>query len=100
MELYRIDAEGAIYYVDGEGKPLAEVTIPVSDGVANIEHTFVDDALCGKGIAAKLVEDAVALIRENGYKARLDCPYAQKWFQEHPENYDLLYWSCDSNRID
>jgi predicted GNAT family acetyltransferase len=87
-----------IYAQDEAGRLIAEVTFPVKDGVANITHTFVDDSLRGQGVASKLLEAAVQSIREQKLKAKLTCSYAIKWFEDHTEHYDLLYWSCDTNR--
>lgn len=94
---FQYEAE-RIYAEDEAGRLLAEVTLPVKDGVANITHTFVDDSLRGQGVAALLMEAAVNNIRERNLKAKLTCSYAIKWFESHTEHYDLLYWSCDANR--
>ena len=50
---FQYEAE-RIYAEDEAGRLLAEVTLPVKDGVANITHTFVDDSLRGQGVAALL----------------------------------------------
>lgn len=82
--------EERIYACDTDGKLLAEVTFPVTDGVANLDHTYVDVALRGQNIASKLLEAAVEQIRKNGWKAYPTCAYAVKWFSQHPEVSDLL----------
>ncbi|MBP1757771.1 MAG: hypothetical protein H6Q61_20 [Firmicutes bacterium] len=94
---FQYEAE-RIFAVDETGRLIAEVTFPVRNGLANISHTFVDDSLRGQGVAALLMEAAVNSIRERKLKAKLTCSYAIKWFEGHPEHYDLLYWSCDQNR--
>ena len=76
--------------MDESGRLLAEVTFPVSGGVANINHTYVSEALRGQGAAAQLLEAAVAKLRADGLKAGPTCTYAVKWFSEHPEESDLL----------
>ena len=53
---------GRIYAMNGE-KLVAEVTFPERDGVAVIDHTFVDDSLRGQGVAGQLVRAAVDQIR-------------------------------------
>ena len=83
-------SEGRVYACDPDGKLLAEVTFPVTNGVANINHTFVDAALRGQNIASQLLEAAVEQIRKNGWKAQTTCSYAVKWFSQHPEASDLL----------
>lgn len=81
---------GHIYATDPSGALLAEVTFPVFDGVADINHTYVDRSLRGQGIASQLIAAAIEQIHLHGLKARATCSYAIKWFEEHPEHADLL----------
>ncbi len=82
--------QGRVYALDPTGALLAEVTFPVSGGIANINHTFVDSSLRGQGVAGQLLSAAAAQIRAAGLKARPTCSYAVRWFSEHPEHSDLL----------
>lgn len=79
-----------IFALDASGKVIAEITFPVSDGYAVIDHTFVDSSLRGQGVAGKLVTAAVAEIRKSGLKVKPVCSYAAKWFEKHPDETDLL----------
>lgn len=88
-----------IYIVDETGNKVAEITMPVANGVADITDTYVEDSLRGQGVASKLMETAVSKARDEKLKLKLTCPYAVKWFERHQEHFDLLYWSCDSNRV-
>ena len=83
-EKWRIHAE------DETGRTVAEITFPIADGVATIDHTFVDDSLRGQGVAGKLVTAAANAIRACGLKIRPTCSYAVKWFADRPEQQDLL----------
>lgn len=85
-----ITKPGRIYSLDNSGKLVAEITFPSKDGVANIDHTYVDNSLRGQGIAEKLLKEAIQQIRSQSLKATLTCSYAVKWFAEHPEESDLL----------
>ena len=87
MEFQRED--GRIFAMDGD-RLVAEITFPARDGVAHIDHTFVDDSLRGQGVAGQLVRAAADQIRADGRKARATCSYAQTWFRQHPEESDLL----------
>jgi len=49
-----------------------------SDTVFAIMHTVVEPSFQGKGVARELLNAAVAFARENGYKIRPVCPYAEK----------------------
>ena len=85
------ETDGRIWAEDQGGKLVAEITIPETrPGVADIDHTFVDASLRGQGAAGRLVEAAVAQLRRRDMKAVPTCSYAQRWFQDHPEQGDLL----------
>lgn len=82
---------GRIFAQDAEGKVLAEITFPTGeDGVADINHTFVDESLRGKGVANQLVKAAADTLRQEGKHTKTSCGYAAKWFESHPEEQDLL----------
>ncbi len=75
--------ENRIFSEDENGKIVAEITFPeVSDGVYEINHTFVDDSLRGQGIAGKLMEQAVEEIRSCGGKVTASCSYAKQWLEK------------------
>ena len=50
------------------------------DTVFAITHTVVEEEFQGGGIAKALLNASVAFARENGYKIRPVCPYAEKVF--------------------
>ena len=77
-------------YAERDGQMIAEITFPEEDGVAVIDHTFVDGSLWGQGVAGQLVRAAADQIRGEGKKARAGCTYARAWFDRHPEQADLL----------
>ena len=81
--------DGRIFAMDGD-RLVAEITFPARDGVADIDHTFVDDSLRGQGVAGQLVRAAADQIRADGSRARVTCSYARTWFARHPEEADLL----------
>ena len=85
------ETDGRIWAEDQAGKLVAEITFPETrPGVADVDHTFVDASLRGQGAAGRLVEAAVAQLRRRDMKAVHTCSYAQRWFQDHPEQGDLL----------
>ncbi|MDF2906529.1 MAG: N-acetyltransferase [Herbinix sp.] len=86
-----IQEANKIYLNDDNNHMIAVVTFPkVSEGVVNIDHTFVDPSLRGQGVASKLMEAAVAYFRSNNLKVKPTCSYAVKWFSENPEYEDVL----------
>lgn len=80
-----ITEKNRIYTKDADGRVIAEITFPVNNGVAVINHTYVDDSLRGQGIAGKLVKLAVDKILADGNLIAATCPYAVAWLQRHPE---------------
>ncbi|WP_272816299.1 GNAT family N-acetyltransferase [Phocaeicola oris] len=78
-----------IYATDDSGKVIAEVTFPTENGVATIDHTFVDGSLRGQGIAGQLVKMAVDKILADGNKIAATCSYAVAWLERHSE-YEIV----------
>ena len=81
---------GRIFALGDDGTLLAEITFPANDRVAVVDHTFVHESLRGQGVAGKLMEEAVADIRQAGLKLKPVCSYAVGWMEKHPEHQDLL----------
>lgn len=70
---------------------LAEITFPSWDeNTVNIDHTFVDEALRGQGVAGQLMQRTAEELRRSGRQAIATCSYAKKWFSQHPEYHDVL----------
>ena len=67
---------GRIFAMDETGKLLAEVTFPEREGVAVINHTFVDGSLRGQGVAGQLLRAVADTLRQDGRKAKATCSYA------------------------
>lgn len=87
-----IKEDDCVYIKDKDGNMIAYVTFPKDlDGVVNINRTFVDGTLRGMGIAKKLMDAAYEVIKEKGYKVRITCSYAVKYFSENPEKKDVFY---------
>ncbi len=80
-----IHEAGRIYAQDEANNVIAEITFPAKDGVADIDHTFVDESLRGQGIAGKLIEMAVEQIKKDGNKISATCSYAVNWLSKHSE---------------
>ena len=80
-----------IYTKGTSGGMAAEVTFHQrTDGAMSIDHTYVSPELRGQGAAGKLMAAAAQRFRQQGKKAVPVCSYAVAWFQDHPEEADLL----------
>lgn len=55
-----------------------------------IEHTVVDEAFGGRGLAGKLMDKAVEYARENNLKIVPVCSYVQHKFKKDPSIHDVL----------
>jgi hypothetical protein len=55
-----------------------------------LHHTEVPPALQGRGLAAVLVQAALAWAREQGLGVRPTCSYVAAYMRRHPETQDLL----------
>lgn len=85
------DKKGA-FYVEQEGKQLAEMTyIYAGEKKIIIDHTEVDDSLRGLGVGYQLVEAAVVFARENDLKIMPLCPFANAVFKKKSAYQDVLF---------
>ena len=72
-----------IYVIDEDGKLVGEITYEkLDENRYNINHTFVDEALRGKGIAKKLVQMAIEEIKSKGGTVFATCEYAKKYLEK------------------
>lgn len=92
MEEFEIvKEEDNISLKDKDGNLLAYVTFPlIEDGIVNINRTFVDGSLRGRGIASKLMNLVYEELQSRNLKARITCSYAVKYFSENPDKQNIL----------
>lgn len=80
-----------IFLKSHDGKIISEITFPKEDdNVVNINYVFVDESMRGKGIADKLMKEAVEQIKKSNKKVIASCPFAKSWFQKNQEYQNLL----------
>ena len=80
-----------IWLEDAQGKEIAFVSFPArTEQTVEIDHTVVDGSLRGQGVAGALLETLAQDLRTQGKTAVATCSYAVKWFDQHPEQADLL----------
>ena len=83
-ELKFIKEYNRIFLKDKDEKILAEIEFQeIEKGIFNIYHTFVDESLRGKGIASKLVKEAVDEIQAKNGKVTATCSYAKMWLEKN-----------------
>lgn len=84
------ESKGA-FYVEENGKRVAEVTVSKAGGnILIIDSTRVDDELRGKNAGKQLVEAIVKHAREHQYKIIPLCPFAKSVFEKEKSYQDVL----------
>lgn len=84
-------SDNKVWLEDEDGKEVAVIDFPdVEEGIVNIIHTEVDGSLQGQGIASKITQEAVEVLRNTNRKAILSCSYAIRWFAKHEDAQDVL----------
>ena len=80
-----------VWVEDDAGHEIAYISFPdAGKHLVNIEHTVVDPAYGGQGIATRMMRETVETIRKNGKRTLVTCSYAQAWFSKHMEYLFLL----------
>ena len=92
MEEIRNERAGqrGAFFIERDGKRLAEMTYSVGGAIAIIDHTDVDDVLRGTGTGARLVQAAVEWARAEKLQIVPLCPFAKAVFDKHPDYGDVL----------
>ena len=79
------------FYIDREGKNLAEISyVWAGDDKLIIDHTFVDEELKGQSIGLKLVVKVVEMAREQKVGIIPLCPFAKSVMDKKVELQDVL----------
>ena len=68
---------------------VAHADYAIEGDVIVFTHTIVPPALQGRGIGTRLIEGALAQVRERGLKLRADCAFVVAYLAKHPEWQDL-----------
>lgn len=65
-------------------RQVGEIAFPeIKKGVFDINHTFVDDCMRGRGLASQLVCRAINEINRRGGEIKASCSYAQKYIEKN-----------------
>jgi predicted GNAT family acetyltransferase len=84
----RHDADAGRFVLIEDGQE-AELVYRLEPGRVTILHTWVPEAVGGRGIAGELVRKAFDWARVEGLKVRPACSYSDAWMRKHPE-YEAL----------
>lgn len=70
----------------------ARYRLPANGNHVDFIHTEVDPAYGGQGLAARLVEFALADVRASGKRIIPHCPYVARYLTRHHEYDDIIDW--------
>ncbi len=68
----------------------ASLAFSIDDEILDITSTFVPETGRGKGLAAKLCDEAFLLAKEKNIKVRPTCPYVPNFLKSRPELRDMV----------
>ena len=93
MEIqFKIDDSGkGAFFIEEDGKHVAEMVISISGGNLTVYHTEVSESLKGKGVSTELLEKMVKYVRDNNLKVIPLCPYVNVQFRRHPDKYGDIW---------
>ena len=77
------------FFIEEEGKRLAQLSYTVAGTKVILDHTEVDDELRGTGTGRKLVAAAVDWAREEDVRLLPLCPFARSVFDKMPDFADV-----------
>lgn len=90
------DKNQGSFFIEKEGRQIAELDFEVKDNIMNAYHTGVRPELEGQGIAGRLFNEMVQYARNKGYKVIPSCSYIHAKFRRHPGEFtDIWYHSDD-----
>jgi len=72
------------------GGVTAFVTYRLGDGVITLQHTETPVQARGQGIASRLVEGTLQLLRARGLKVIPRCDFVRAYIAGHPEYRDMV----------
>jgi hypothetical protein len=80
LSRFELDVGGAVAFANYRRAPSSVI----------ITHTETPRALRGRGIASRLVQGALELIRADGQKVVAGCGFVADYLRKHPEFADLV----------
>ena len=87
------------FFINKDGKQIAELDFELKDNVLNAFHTGVRKELEGQGIAAKLFDKLVEYARKSDYKIIPSCSYILVKFRRSPDEFADVWQRMDDEPI-
>ncbi|HEU97956.1 MAG TPA: N-acetyltransferase [Fervidicoccus fontis] len=92
LDDFEVKQEDSLFYIElPEGKKaILQFELLKELGVMRLIHTYTPRQFRGRGLAEKMVREAVKKAREEGIKIEPVCSYSIYYFISHPEDRDVL----------
>ena len=85
------DADNQEFTASENGHPAELAYSLPAPNVIDFTHTYVDEALRGRGVGDELARTALAYARQKKWKVRTTCSFMKAFVQRHHDEYaDLL----------
>jgi predicted GNAT family acetyltransferase len=81
------DGKTGTFFVEREGRRVAELTYRMTGDTAVVDHTWVDPNLRGGKLAPKLVEAVVEWARKEKRRISPACSYVRMVMDRYPDAY-------------
>ncbi len=78
------------YEIHDDGELAGVIMYRVTGDVVAFLHTETLEGFEGRGLAGRLVQEALDDLRTRGLKLQPLCPYVASWLTKHPEYQDLV----------
>ncbi|SRR5258705_8606527 len=78
---------GGIFFIERDGRRVAELTYRMMGDTAVVDHTWVDPKLRGGALAPSLVQAAVDWARRDNVRISPVCSYVRIVMDRSPETY-------------
>ena len=82
--------ERSRYEIDLDGEPAGFTQYHLEDDVVAFDHTEIDPAFEGRGLASVLIKHALDDVRSRGLGVRPFCPFVRRYIDRHAEYRDLV----------
>jgi predicted GNAT family acetyltransferase len=86
----RDDPDESRYEIRVDGAVAGFSTYKLRNGRIAFIHTEIDDALSGRGLAGRLIGDALDDARRRGLSVLPFCPFVRRFLAENPSYLDLV----------
>lgn len=78
--------KGRVYSMGKGNELMAEATFSIKEnGEIDINHTYVNPVLRGRGVAGEMMTVVCKFLRKNKLRASATCPYASTWLEKHKD---------------